>query len=87
MVLIGTSNNQLEAQLKKWDIRRKLPKRKSEAGWQCVGYRVAKRRGQGKESLAVIDGIGYDSQRVAKETSRNPRSIICKFMLRAILIQ
>lgn len=68
------NNDQLEAQLNKWEFRRKLPKRKSKAGWQCVGHRVAKRRKQGKESRVVIDGMIHDPQKVAKEISRNQPS-------------
>ncbi|XXG96991.1 hypothetical protein Hte_003284 [Hypoxylon texense] len=73
-VRFEATKNQLEAQLEKWGIRRKLPKRKSKAGWQCAGHRVAKRKKQGKESQVIIDGIVHDPQRVAKEISRNQPS-------------
>ncbi|KAI0839566.1 ankyrin repeat-containing domain protein [Hypoxylon sp. FL0890] len=73
------NKNQLENQLKKWNIRRKLLKGQSKAAWQCVGHRITKRKKQGKESKVVIDGKVYDARDVAKEVGRNQPSILEKF--------
>ncbi|KAI1417444.1 ankyrin repeat-containing domain protein [Hypoxylon sp. FL1857] len=75
---LKANKNQLENQLKKWNMRRKLPKGQSKAAWQCIGHRVSKRRKQGKESKVIINGRVYDAQDVAKEVSRNQLSVLEK---------
>ncbi|KAI1459971.1 ankyrin repeat-containing domain protein [Annulohypoxylon moriforme] len=57
---LEANENQLESQLKKWNIWRKLHKSQSNASWQYIAYSIDQRRKKGKKSKVVIYSKIYD---------------------------
>ncbi|TQN72911.1 Protein TANC2 [Colletotrichum shisoi] len=73
------TKHQLEYKLRIWDIRKRLPKTRSEAVWQYTDARLLKREAEGKTSEVIIDGKIVNSAKVRKERSRYQRSTLARY--------
>ncbi|KAK6225343.1 ankyrin repeat containing protein [Colletotrichum tabaci] len=73
------TKSQLEYKLKIWDIRKRLPKTRSEAVWQYTDAWLLKREAEGKSSEVIIDGKIVNSAKVRKERSRHQKSTLARY--------
>ncbi|WQF82478.1 Putative ankyrin repeat-containing domain superfamily [Colletotrichum destructivum] len=73
------TKHQLEYKLRIWDIRKRLPKTRSEAVWQYTDARLLKREAEGKSSEVIIDGKIVSSDKVRKERNRRQRSTLARY--------
>lgn len=61
------SLTELKLRLKTWGFTRNNP----EATRKYITHRVEKRKGQGKESAVIVNGIPWSDQKIQKERVRN----------------